>query len=172
MKKILALIMSVVFCFSITSCNTNTTEGITEDPNTIELTMDNYEDYLKIKGISIENNGSAQKIMIANSYETFYAYNEIKFVVETEGVSPNLIYNNVTVTVQFSGKYDAYPIYFESYSDVKENTFEFDIEVNVNVGGGGEGIYILDIGSLYTTKDEFTSDAKIIAVTGSVTLVK
>lgn len=58
--------MSVVFCFSITSCNnntnTNTTEEITEDPNTIELTMDNYKSYLKIKGISIENNGSPFKI--------------------------------------------------------------------------------------------------------------
>ena len=194
MRKILVLLISAILCASLAACNgdpnastsdTNTenTDGqTTEANNDIELTMDNYKKYLDISNISIQNSGEYYQVKYFDDDDVYYidGYDEIRFEASVEGASPNFIYNDVYVTVRFSGKYDAFDfVVFDASDIIFDEAFDFDITVEANVAGNGSDLYIIDIGgwgstggSFFSNRDFFEVSAEVVNITGSVTPVK
>lgn len=182
MKRVFLFFISLILCFSLTSCNSGTNKKTNKETNpdekNIQLTLDNYKDYLKISEVSISNYGAADKVLSAISGQPdIVVYNQVKFEIVVEGVSPNYTYNDVTVTFRFKGDCDIYDAILWSVSeDVKFNSpFEFDVTADLNVAGGGNGIYIFrpetptGFISAHTHKNWFSCNAEIIAVTGTLT---
>ena len=137
--------------------------------------MENYKKYLKIKhyfGTSLElkdalycqsaNNGLG--VEYDGGY-TWYLYNRIDSAVWISGASTNFIYNDIVLTVRFTGTYDAY--YFDDYD--KTMPIEMDVTIECDIGGNGyaEGYFYL--ADKYYTYDEFINyNWEIVSISGTV----
>lgn len=179
MKRVISMLLVVaLLCISLCSCGK-------EEPvdNSIQLTMENYKDYIVVDYMKCSEYGSAKTIYDGISSKlktiTFDGYQEIIFEAAVKGASPNFIYNDVVVTFAFEGTYTAFELTIFDTDDLFfDCPVEVKIDIDTNVAGAGSGVYLFDIVEatgdygLYTTTDYFEMTAKIVDVKGSVTPIK
>lgn len=105
MKRTISLILVLVMCLSLCACGG---EGATKS-NEIDLTLDNYTNYMKIRG----SVGSADFIEIdsiwfgrySQSYKLCHTYfaTSLSSWISTDDIASNYNYNNVKITIKFTG---------------------------------------------------------------------
>ena len=178
MKRVLsltlALVMCLLLCCSLSACGSKD----------VELTLDNYKDYLDIRPyISHGDDVDADKVKFydlngkrcgasqAGSYFTLCA--------SVEGVSSNFTYDDIIIEVKATGKYVACKPGDAETSTVVEDSFTLIINCDLNVSGAGEGRSTENYtipgemvvpAMLYAETIEFTYE--IISISGKVTPVK
>lgn len=113
MKRATSIILVLAICLFLCACGSGGTGGEdTAKSNEIELTLDNYEQYLDVSasaGTQLDFEGNAD-IVIGFDRSTGYdiinsGYSKnIYGYVRVEGLSQNFNYHNIKVEVEFKGK--------------------------------------------------------------------
>ena len=191
MKKALSLLLALVLCLSLCACGENDTqesqntelessvveESSTENTNETILTLDNYSQYLNVdacmmdpfdvtKGVNVQavNNGSGVPY---DGGRTFYLYKYFDARLYVEGASSNFNYNDVSVTVRFTGTYQTVDINTSEWDDGNEVNYELSVDCNIAGEGSvseefsGNGEYML-----YKMSN---INVEVISVSGTVT---
>ena len=176
MKKALSLLLALMLCLSLCACG--------EGSKDIELTLDNYKDYLEVrtyashgddvdpKKVSFYDlNGKRCGAGRAGTYFTLGA--------SVEGVSPNFMYSDIVIEVKATGKYVACKPGDAETSVVMTDTFVLSVDCDLNVSGTGSGEstekYMIPGGlvvptMMYAHTCEFTYE--IVSISGTVTPIK
>lgn len=154
-KRIFGLFLVVVILVTCSCNSNNSVEDFEkeEDDNSIELTLDNYADYLDVEYTCNERNSD-----------------EIRYTVNVTGVSTNFNYNDVELTVKIEGGYSLY--------DNREQRIqtgvphECELTVSTNIAGDGSATNtveyfdgVMEQKSLEVGNTEF----EVISVSGNVT---
>lgn len=182
MKKVISIMLVLVMCFSLCACTGET------KTNEIELTLDNYDDYLEISAAVW---GSEEVITkngywlgkYSNGYKTLHTcfYSGYLGSIETKVVAPNFNFHNVTITIHFTGKVltileDSDPMSpstMDHYLDFKD-TFELNVGGTVKNGEGRimdlpNDMLILEYSyNKYGNKYDIQSDWEIVEISGTV----
>lgn len=162
MKKILFLTMALILCFSLCACNTGT-----------QLTIENYTDYLSL-GVDCVAGGERHfysEIPYINGipYTGHGYYEGINGAISIKGVSTNYNYEDVSVTIKFSGTYGA--CLKGEYK--QDENFEFEVTCDTNIAGEGYAVELFDLVGGYTTQSEYIDYTyEIVEIKGSVVPVK
>ena len=151
MKKILALTLVFVMCFSLISC--------AYYPKT-KLTMANFHKYLKISP-SLQGGGTGNSF---SSKDDILWYPKILGSVSVRGASDNFIYNDIVIVVELSGTYDAYQNQATTPCS-KNNKFKITITVETDIAGNGEH------SELFTLEEGFFTSLSSIASTYTITII-
>lgn len=137
----------------------------------IELTMDNYSDYLDITinstgyGTRLEAKDWGQIMAIVNKSNSvkWSFYPKIYMGVEVKGVSNNFNYENVIVSVEFEGSYYAFRFNQESKQEYIKEIVRVD---NCNIAGTGENSITYQIPNNGYTQDFVKG--RVIGISGKV----
>ena len=209
LKRIFALVITVVILISVVSCNssattTNTTEITTvslntsattqsttivttttgtvattsdKNPNEIELTLDNYSKYLSVTSVVTDavdlsgqlyvrnlNNGNG--IRYDGGY-TFYLYKYFDRYTRVSGVSTNFNYNDVVVTVRYTGSYKTVNTTTNVWTD--GDPINIDVTVECNITGQGSNHGKIQGNGGYMLKKMSNIKYEVIAISGTVT---
>ena len=128
MKRILSLILVLALCLPLCGCSgTN-------------LTLDNYDDYLKVRAYCGGANEIAKSIWLGEYYNGYRLLHD-KFCTAlggslyVESFSPNFIYNDVTITVRFTGTAYILPENSGDLPTLKEHPFTFTETFELTTGG-------------------------------------
>ena len=123
MKKIISLLLALVLTLSLTliftSCDTSG-----EDNSKINLTLDNFEQYLTVSAKMHGTDGWW------NSSWSEYRYEYITTSVEIASVSPLIKFYNCSVTIRVEGTWQ-----YKAESDIRNHSEVF--EIPLNIGGSG-----------------------------------
>ena len=135
MKKAISILLVIVMCLCMCACG--------EKSNEIELTLDNYDDYVEIHaGIYGRQAVKTDNDYWLGAYSQGYKFVENEFYtgyegsLDTEVVAPNFNFHNVTVKIHFTGNVLA--ILEDSNPDSPTTTnysIDFDDTFELNVGG-------------------------------------
>ncbi len=153
----------------------------TED---MELTVDNYKDYIAVR-IDVQNNSDgAQKVINelgelfedkikSNSYVA-NCYNTVHVSARVTGVSTNYNYNNVKLSIHFNGNYsDVHCKEGEKIVRTDDNEMEMDIEIDTNISGNGGMDLDYDLPENHYTQDKFIDcDWQITEISGTITPIR
>lgn len=156
-KKLLMIMLCGVLLIGLTGCGNGKS-----DNDTINLTMDNYEDYLDIE---VDYNVGGYSTQLPGY--SFYFYDTIKGNVKVTGASTNYDYNNVEVEVKISGTYDLYQKTSQKYSRGTEKELDKTIIVKCNVGGSGEKSFSESLLG-YTYMKSIDARYEIVNISGSI----
>ena len=155
-KKLIAVCLTLVLSMSLFACSSNNSNDTSETKdNSIQLTIDNYKDYLNVSGkvLPVDEN--------ANDYD-----NQAYAQIEVKGASTNFVYKDVTVEAKVTLNYE--DLESEQYKSASKN-----VTVKCNVAGDGSNTEVIDLGEdveTYVTDDHYTTSSyEIVKVTGSVT---
>ena len=159
-KKLIAVCLTLVLSMSLFACSSNNSNDTSETKdNSIQLTIDNYKDYLNVSGKVLPVNGNTK------DYD-----NQAYAQIEVKGASTNFVYKDVTVEAKVTLNYKDLSTYVESeqYKSASEN-----VTVKCNVAGDGSNTEVIDLGEdveTFVTDDNYTTSSyEIVKVTGSVT---
>lgn len=137
-------------------------ETETEKSNGIELTLENYEDYLNVT-TQVTHTGQGYKLTgLADPY-----YKQIASTLNVEGVSSNYNYEDVEVEAIITVVYT--PIR-SSGNFGREVTFDETLKAECNVAGDGSETIITD--TQYVRNIFATYSCEITSVSGVVVPVK
>lgn len=188
MKKVFALFLALILCLSMVACGGgNDAANATEAPdNSIELTLDNYADYLQVKAYvspaeDLPGNNDGFYDMTGKMYAADTISTYLKVVAYVEGVSPNFIYSDIVIEVRATGKHilcnpDKVDTYGSMYADVVNADFTRSVNCDLNVAGEGKG----ESSEKYTFTDNmvmpfmlfadcYKFNCEIISISGKVT---
>lgn len=132
MKKLISLILALVMCGSLCACG--------EKSNAIELTLDNYADYLYIWE-SVRSHDQVRAQFYDENLQDVHCYDKADGYACIEGTSTNYDYCNVEVTLLFVITYqtlDPNEMGWVGHHWVKDHTFSKEITIKCNIGGNGE----------------------------------
>lgn len=165
MKKALSLIFSLVLCLSLCACGSASKGSASAE---IELTLDNYQNYLQVY---VSSNASGEYVRFMNPIPGYTGpwYPEILNIVSTKGVSTNFNYNDVVVEIEISGTYDDYHAY-ENAPNSQGNPFEMTITVDTDIAGNGTNTDIFKLANKLVTRDALINSTwKVVSISGTVT---
>ena len=168
MKKTLSLLLALVLCLSLCACGS---EG---KSNGTELTLDNYSNYLTVDA-RLGDLGDGVYVGTANfgtgvsfsGGRTYYLYKGFNCWVGVKGVSTNFNYNNVSVTVRFTGKYKTADR--ETYNWTVGGDINKEVTVNCNIAGEGHISEALSTEGQYVMSDMADVKCEVVAISGTVT---
>lgn len=144
-----------------------------------QITLENYTNYLNVSVDTKLDGGMDFGTYMGNGTTIgTYVYDKINCAVNVSGKSKNYDYNNVAVTVHFSGSY--IPLYglYESDEEYIKNhltDIDFDLIANADIVGDGYAENIIEVPDGYYL---FNSSAcvevqyEIVDVSGVMTSVK
>jgi hypothetical protein len=167
MKKALSLLLALVLCLSLCAC------GSKENSNGTELTLDNYSNYLTVSArlgdsgdvyVGTANMGHGVKF---SGGWTYYLYKELFCAVDIKGVSTNFNYNNISVTVRFTGKYQTADK--GTYNWTFGGDIDKEVTVNCNIAGEGYVSEIVLTDKRYVMSDMTDVKWEVVAISGTVT---
>lgn len=156
MKKI-AILITFVLVFTLCGCGGEKTN------NSIELTLDNYSDYLKIY-VSHDVSGDAIKI------EGFSSpfYDQVITYAVAEGVSSNFNYEDVEIVLEPTVEYSS----SSRYHALKgTESFTETITLNCDVAGNASETVSTSLKG-YTYASSIESHTTIVSISGKVTPVR
>lgn len=150
-----------MLCLSLCACKKGT-----------QLTIENYSDYLTVD-VYCEGGGESHRYEIIKYSDgrqvlTYPYYEGIKGGISIKGVSTNYNYEDVSVTIKFSGTYGAC-LKGEYKQDEK---FEFEVTCDTNIAGEGYASELFDLVGGYTTQNSDVDYTYEIEIKGSVVPVK
>ena len=143
MKKAISILLVFVMCLTMCAC-----AGETKS-NEIELTLDNYDDYLKISAYTVlphdskPDNARYFDAMdgVGCAVTDYSSY--MSLGVSVKGLSTNFLYSDITLEVRATGKFiavDKNNVYNSTHTSVYFNeTFSQYIECKLDVSGNGNG---------------------------------
>ena len=162
MKKAISIIVMLIICLNMCAC-----AGIAKS-NEIELTLDNYQQYLKFINCHCDKRTQTVSVghygNIARPYALFG-----RFVVE--GTSTNFNYNNVKITIQCSGSYGTTTLASVSGDADKGSyqTFNQTVVLTTDISGAGKLFPDLVTAPGGKAIVEVVSECKVVAISGTVT---
>lgn len=172
MKKIVALVLILVFMLSLVACGGTTATEPTSVDNGIELTIDNYQKYFEIEYRTAlsekdsvyvtQTHKGSDGFTIGELYPNAYLYMSVK------AVSNNYNYEDVVFVVKSTAKAECYsgdnPLISEGYID-----YELECKVECNVAGNGENTVYYTLPKLgYKIHDQ---QYELVSVSGKLTPV-
>lgn len=182
MKKTISLFLALVLCLSLCACSSsrNSSDGTSNggNSNEVKLTLENYSKYLSITarvndpsafdggGLNVQskNNGAGIPYDGGNTY---YVYNYLNQNVFVEGASTNFNYNDISVTVRFTGTYKTVDIQTSEWDS--GNEFSSDVIVECDIAGkGGKSEKFTGNGG-YLLRDMADIKWEVVAISGTVT---
>lgn len=188
MKKLLSLILALAICLPLCACG--------EKSNEIELTLDNYKQYLDVSAQAQlrEDYESDNSFLIGydtknncNCVTSKFGQNVYGYIW-VEGLSQNFNYNDIEIKVEFTGK--CYHLDLNADEDNNTSTLawsEYSFitecnEVDITGCGDGEGKWELpsgrgipkfgywnDVRLIYKPDDFLEYEYKVVSVSGTVT---
>ena len=131
MKKALSLILALVLCLPLCACSVETNTNVA-DVNAIELTLDNYEQYLEVGArAQLKEDYKASNHFVlgvaSDGYSKFVTYDfgqNIYGYIWTKGLSQNFNYNDVKIEVEFTGRFCHFDLM--THQDDMEDTATWD----------------------------------------------
>ena len=162
MKKVFAFFLAVILCWSLYACNstndTNSAETTELNDGRVELTLDNYEQYLEVWELKyVGGRGSGAQ----HSHE-------LEVEVHTRGVSNNFNYYDVEIVADVVLTYTE--CFYSGgiwYRHEGEETQTCEVTINkVNVAGEGEVVKIFsqeDYFSNASSGSNVTIDVKSVS---------
>ena len=182
MKKVLSLILALLMCLSLCAC-----AGETKS-NAIELTPDNYDDYLKINiNLNHPKDAGKNKRYVGPKGEiqsdgSFSSY--LSLDVSVEGVSSHFLYSDIVIVVRAKGSHlicetsrglNGFSAYDTDWLPV---VFTHKVRCNLDIAGSGKGIdeekYSVSDNIVFPTAfaaGGFDFDYEIVSIEGKVTPV-
>ena len=161
MKKALSLILALALCLSMCACAGGKS-------NEIELTLDNYMQYLKIVSSYV---GKGTTNVTAGYWGTVSRTTKLYANLKVEGTSTNFNYNNVKITFLCSGSYGTTTLASVGGDADKGSfqTFNQTVELTTDISGAGSLYPDLVAAPGGKAIVEVISECKVIAVSGTVT---
>lgn len=140
----------------------------TAKSNGIELTLDNYKQYLKIDSSYIRE---VEKTVSVGYYGNILRCNQLNGVVKVTGGSTNFNYNNVKITVRFSGAYGTTTLASVSGDPDKGTYTNFNeiVELTLNISGDGHIETPIVVAPSGKAIVQNIGSGTIIAISGTVT---
>lgn len=157
-KKLIAVCLTLVLSMSLFACSSNNSNDTSETKdNSIQLTTDNYKDYLNVSGKLLPPDG-----------ESTLSDTQVYAQIDVKGASTNFVYKNVTVEAKVTFDYQD-----QEHSSREWQSVSGNVTVMCNVAGDGSNTEVIDLvedTEGYVNDDRFSkSSYEIINVTGSVT---
>ena len=143
MKKAISIMLVLAIFLGMCACGADTKS------NEIELTLDNYDDYLKISAYTILSHDSKPNTAryfdamdgVGCAVTDYSSY--MSLGVSVKGLSANFLYSDITLEVRATGKFiavDKNNAYNSTHTSVYFNeTFSQYIECKLDVSGNGNG---------------------------------
>ena len=166
MKRVIGVLLALSLMLLCFGCG---------DDGSIELTKDNYEEYLKVTARCFT---SGNKSINNHSY-----YDSVTGTVDVEGVSSNFNYKDVTVSVRIAGSYyvcDSDGHIEDSQGSNGRDAFDETINVKCDISGSGSGEATKELNersgvalSVWYTTDQFIEAGyDVVDVKGKVVPAK
>ena len=129
MKKAISIMLVLAICLGMCACGADTKS------NEIELTLDNYKQYLDVKRVEIDD---ISKNVQVGQYTAYKCY-QLGGVINIAGSTTNFNYNNVKVIVRFSGTYGTGKLETLSPKADEGSITNFNevVELTLNISGNG-----------------------------------
>lgn len=165
MKRALSLILALVLCLPLCACN-NTGE--------IELTLENYSKYLTIKANvgepSIFDGGLRlmYDVPVEGGTRSF-VYEYFILNLDVKGVSTNFNYNDISITVRFSGTYQTYTLANGKWNF--GNKLDTELTTDCNIAGIGSISTEFYPEDGYVLKERADIEWEVVAISGTITPV-
>lgn len=197
MKKIFSLLVVLAIICSLCSCDTTvqpqTSSGTDDsikhnsetDDDSIKLTVDNFEKYIKLVNQQCYGQGKYECIDDFGKKATLNWHDKIHASVELEGISSNFNYNDIKIVYKVTGSYrrfakKPYELIKSldvgrgqiQYTDTTMVTESFEIEVVVDTDICGNGTESMDYqipGGYRTDSSEISYKFEVIGISGTVT---
>lgn len=190
MKRAISLILASVMCLSLCACGGKVTggEGV-GNSNEIELTLENYEQYIDVSASAITKLDYEGRADIVIGFDRTTGYDVVNSgysqniygYVKIKGLSQNFNYHNIKVEVEFKGKCLTCESTLRKDDDVeaskKWQTYSFTAACSkVDITGCGKEETVYPIGSnrgipySYSSLDDdfLEYEYTVIRVSGSV----
>ncbi len=173
MKRTLALFLALLMALSLCACG----------GDEIELTLDNYKTYLDVHCSNQLGGAADYGEMVAGRHVGESVYTAIDSFLVVDGKSDNYNYNDVSVTVKFTGQYVPFSVEVNEQLNKGEVTMEdycashlepVDITLTANadiIGHGSNGHTIQLPSDLWTYSSSADLTYEIIDVSGTLTPV-
>ena len=146
-----------------------------KDNEFIELTMDNYAQYLDVKLVQklSGQHGYITDICLETSDAKNKSswYKKIEYKASVKGASTNYNYNDVVVSVIASGTYDTYDLEEGQWVRKNNNPIDLKFDVKTNIAGDGSGEEII-ISDRWIHETLVNATFEVVAVSGTVTPAK
>lgn len=125
MKKVICvwLVVSILFSILFTGCGSKPNES------KIELTLDNYEQYLNVSSRCYGEYGEW------NSIDKHYTYQVVVSSADVTPTSPLLKFYDCTIEIEVFGMYQYDPDWLHHYVEYTDHT----ITIPLSIGGSGSG---------------------------------
>ena len=161
MKRLIALLLAAALSLSLAACGGS---------NSIELTLENYEDYLTINPYGSQ---SGDEIWLSTTYgSTLRWHSEIQCGAKIEGTSTNFNYENVVIELELYGTYEANEKNEMSIIDDRhsvDKNYDITVTIETDVSGNGDSSEIIELeDNFYTDTPNFTPNYKVISISGTV----
>lgn len=172
MKKLLSMLLICTMMFCLAAC------GKSKD---IELTLDNYDDYLKIEVNSYaygDMYGVSEGVKVSDTTYALMFYGDINGNAYVKGASTNFNYNDVKIKVKLSGEYESYKFdtyMLGSFAESENGTYEMIFELDTNISGDSEQFnveYALPDGYVTHNHLLYNTNVEVIEISGTVTPVE
>lgn len=144
-----------------------------------QITLDNYSNYLNVSVETKLDGGMDFGTYMGNGTKIgTYVYDKINCAVNVSGKSKNYDYNDVAVTVHFSGNY--IPLYGledfdEEYLKNHMTDIDFDLTSNTDIVGDGNAVNVIEVPKgyyLFNSSSCVEVQYEIVDVSGFMTPVK
>ncbi len=147
----------------------------------IELTLDNYEQYLNVSGSTGTTwdftSGHAYNVQHRDGLKrtdggtSFYIYRQILPTFTVEGVSTNYNYNDIQITIRIYGDYTIYDAREVTVADTCSVDKEIVID-KINVAGEGRYDEVIELPEETGTIDDYVNlNWEVVGISGTVTPV-
>ncbi len=163
MKRTLALLLALLMALSLCACGGNSDE--------IELTLDNYETYLKVDTfLSGDGESVLMPALFADSSGSHIVrhYPSARVCSTMSGSSTNFNYNDVKVVVHVTGNWT----YRASIGDATLKDMEVDLTLEVTgdiTGSGNKEATLSFAGSGLSYTELADCDIEVVEVSGTLT---
>lgn len=167
MKKALSLILALVLCLSLCACDNSDANS-----DEVKLTLENYSKYLSIKakvgnpdifdgGVKLMHD-----VPIEGGARSF-VYTYFNITLGVEGVSTNFNYNDLSITVRFSGTYKTYDDAAREWDS--GNKLDAELTAKCNIAGEGSASTKFYPDGGYVLQEKANVGWEVVAISGTVT---
>lgn len=169
-RKYVLMVMILTMSIFLIGC-----EKDNKDNEFIELTMDNYAQYLDVdlwQKYGGEH-GYFKHVCLEqyNARDTNTWWKEIVYEASVKGASTNYNYNDVVASVIASGTYDTYDLEEGQWVRKNNNPIDLKFDVKTNIAGDGNGKEKI-ISDRWIHETLVNATFEVVAVSGTVTPAK
>ena len=179
MKKLIVIFMAMVMCLAAGGCgnggNSDSAETTKPNDGRIELTLDNYEQYLELY-ITTQQSGEDKEY----KKKGIKVYHDLNCELNVRGVTDNFNYCDINITADIDLTYKEYSLALGStpghliYRDLGDGIQSEKVTIsNVNIAGDGSGTATFSQENLFDSfNDGYSVKFEVKSVSGYVVPAK